>query len=1051
MKKTFRRALACLLAVLMVAFSMPLSALAFQAPTEGWWVAEYGENPALGAVQLPVNYKTLNQATYEAYGDDAGENYFGFADTLEEAIELEVDNRSEYKPFVALTLSSLGNNTDMANSNFREQHPNYATDYYGGSAKKSYSEAINMLNPADQLHAGDRIAVTFEFGGFDALNTAQIKGKFNNTKITPASYTNNTIKKLSDSWTRRTGSIPTAWATTATNYGYSEAFSAAGANVNSDFGTFYIATVTVNQSFGLYTPQYLLGSTTATYGEFGYIAGSIQFEVLEDCYIADVISLDTDTSGTLFEIGDRFWTSFDGTEQGSYRINGSYIDDRTVAQWIPVWTNVTSSTPDPEPTHEHNYDYANAQYTWKADNTACSAVATCVGTVGTCDATTVTANATNVSASADTANCTNGGQITYTATFASPFATQTKTVDTDAKGHTFTGDVAHYVDGTIDKHAATCIVCGAKDTDNGVACTMEKQDTSIEPTCTTGGNYVFKCSGCGYSVEQSQNATGIHINDYTDVAYTWADDNSTCTATIGCQTCDGTAATVTVDANRSGGSAANCQQTADTTYTATFADANLTTQTNTVTGAAGPHDYDYANAVYTWDGTTACSAVAKCKYCTATTTDDATGVTSAEKTAATCTVKGTTTYTAAFAAPFADQTKDVQDIATVRHNMVQTAAEIPATVDAPGKTAVKECSFNCGTTEGGVEIPQLAHYVVTATAQNGTATVNDKATANIAPMGNVTLVATPASDDLTFVGWSLNDKIVSENTTYVTKAIADADYVAVFALAETNNASSTAVFTDEYSNVYDTQEVAYGEFATAPADPSFVGFTFAGWSVDGEIVDVATTAINENTTFVAVFERAATAQYTITVAEGCQINGEALTSKDFDYNDICTVTAPEGSVNGVWKVGDAVVGYGTSYTFFVGASATLTYVENESVAATPVVVAVSVERSEDATGVDFAFLATRTTPAGYTYVNAGFVYGKNMTDADLDLDNVGDKGSNGNSGIVKVVYCSTGVEQFRLTYGLSTKGSVASAKAFLAYTDGTGTHVIYGTFDAQTY
>ncbi len=105
------------------------------------------------------------------------------------------------------------------------------------------------------------------------------------------------------------------------------------------------------------------------------------------------------------------------------------------------------------------------------------------------------------------------------------------------------------------------------------------------------------------------------------------------------------------------------------------------------------HDFDYANATYVWNDTlTEVVATAICKNDPShKEVAKSTEVTSAEKTPATCTVMGTTTYTAAFDAPFANQTKDVQDIPTVAHTLSKTEAKA-ATCQATGNIEYWTCS-----------------------------------------------------------------------------------------------------------------------------------------------------------------------------------------------------------------------------------------------------------------------------------------------------------------------------------------------------------------------
>ena len=79
--------------------------------------------------------------------------------------------------------------------------------------------------------------------------------------------------------------------------------------------------------------------------------------------------------------------------------------------------------------------------------------------------------------------------------------------------------------------------------------------------------------------------------------------------------------------------------------------------------------HNYGDITYTWsDGNTSCTAKKVCSVCKDEVTETV-GTTSSVKTPATCTTKGTKTYTATFSAPngFVTQTKDV-DIAATGHD-----------------------------------------------------------------------------------------------------------------------------------------------------------------------------------------------------------------------------------------------------------------------------------------------------------------------------------------------------------------------------------------------
>ena len=151
-----------------------------------------------------------------------------------------------------------------------------------------------------------------------------------------------------------------------------------------------------------------------------------------------------------------------------------------------------------------------------------------------------------------------------------------------------------------------------------------------------------------------------------------------------------------------------------------------------------------------------------------------------------------------------------------------------------------------------------------------------------------------------------------------------------------------------------------------------------------------------------------------------------------------------------WAIDGKIVAYGDSYTFYVASDVTVKAASATTQA--PVVAAVSANQVAGSYKVEF--VATRAMVDGCTYLKSGFVYGKNLTDADLTLANVGKKGSADNSGVVKAAYANSteGSTQFILSYGISAQTGTASAKAFLTYQDQNGkVKTVYSDVMNHTY
>lgn len=141
MKKTFRKAIAVLLAVLMVAFSVPFSALAGtpDAPdmfgstdytvtkNRKWWVDD-GVDTSLSKLQSTPEYWSYNSGekwnTAGSWNWDFGGTVDDFANNGYE------DHRNDYKPVIAATVSSQGTNAGMKEAVANRGVAAYATQYY---------------------------------------------------------------------------------------------------------------------------------------------------------------------------------------------------------------------------------------------------------------------------------------------------------------------------------------------------------------------------------------------------------------------------------------------------------------------------------------------------------------------------------------------------------------------------------------------------------------------------------------------------------------------------------------------------------------------------------------------------------------------------------------------------------------------------------------------------------------------------------------------------------------------------------------------------------
>ena len=363
MKKTFRKAIAVLLAVLIVAFSVPFSALA---ATNGvadmfgstdytvtqnrkWWVDD-GVDTSLSKLQSTPEYRGYANDEVSAGSFDFGAE---IADYANNGLE---DHRNDYKPVVAATVSNLGSKQEaeaaIADGTYAKYNKQYINQYYGVNASKTYEavkEAGNIVNPA-HVKAGQRIAITVEIGGFDVIQSGQFKGKFN-TEYLQAS-TPGTLTKVRDNWkinTAAKGAIKNGVAF------YGDGMQFNSSTYNNEEGIFYGAITGTAATNGNQTTSNYIGVGTdgvKPFGKYGLVCYTYAFEVIKDCDLSEVFTFNTDIAGTEFE--PYFRWSIDGTGEPScnaanpelYLITGDDTKS-TFANWALIWTDYAKeSTPE---------------------------------------------------------------------------------------------------------------------------------------------------------------------------------------------------------------------------------------------------------------------------------------------------------------------------------------------------------------------------------------------------------------------------------------------------------------------------------------------------------------------------------------------------------------------------------------------------------------------------------------------------------------------------------------------------------------------------------
>lgn len=657
---------------------------------------------------------------------------------------------------------------------------------------------------------------------------------------------------------------------------------------------------------------------------------------------------------------------------------------------------------------------------------------------------------------------------------------------------------SNIVDATCGKDGSKTVTTSCSDcgyvisVENNVVIPATKNHTpaaavkeNVKPaTCETAETYdsVVYCSVCGQEISRTQMTGEAALGHKWGE---WKHDDSTAKAeSKHTRTCENDA-THTDSAACNFTSKVTQNQTSDqpeiTTYTCKDCGYSYTEETKPALGHT--HNYGAPVADYTsgqafveskdYTHTATCTGEGTCSQ--PTKTDKCTFDNGVETKAATCTEDGVKTftctecggtYTVAIPATGHAWGQWSHDAATAEADATHTRV---CANDASHKET-KACDFtakvtqeatldqaeittytckDCGYSYTKETAPALAGVTVTVNAvENGSVTlagqdVTAGGSKKFAENGTYTLVATP-NENCTFVGWQTGNKIVSTDATYTTVAIADVTYTPVFA----ESAKPVQfTFVDMFNNVISSQSVASGADVKIPQAPTYTGYTFTGWSADEATIKAATSSM----TVYAQYEKDAAATYTVTTDADATVaygsNSAQGTLADVPYGTQVTVSKAGATA---WAIDGKIVAYGDSYTFYVASDVTVKAASATTQA--PVVAAVSANQVAGSYKVEF--VATRAMVDGCTYLKSGFVYGKNLTDADLTLANVGKKGSADNSGVVKAAYANSteGSTQFILSYGISAQTGTASAKAFLTYKDQNGkVKTVYSDVMNHTY
>ena len=986
MNKTFKRVLASMLAILMIVCSVPFTASATECNRK-WWIADGIDNPAtISAEPVFWGFNSPEDAEHQPYGPWG----LAFGSKVDFSADAYEDHRDDFKPLFAVTVSDVGTKGDTTANLLAKYQNNYAA-----SSARTFAAAMadgTIINPAE-LKAGQRIAVTFEEGGFDIINTTQILGNYNSEYIKPGYYTRAPGSR-GDGWSTTIGSSP--WKTSNALYAsQGDAVSYAGANTTDNQFTFVVNGAAFANGDRLCSNYIGMNNEERGFASgYGLVMGTLFFEVQKDCDLKDVLTLSDRPDGCIIEPICR-----DVFNDGLY--NGTIGDfEHAFANMPVIWTAYSAGST--ECTHANT-----------TSKTEVTTAATCE-TKGV-ETVTVTCNDCGEVVSTTTNEIpalghkyegalTPAGTTQHTVACVNEGCTSTKTVDC-----TFT--VVDHKDATLtdkgyDKYACACgnsyteeipvLTCEHKNT-------TESKETTKPATCTETGIEVVTvtCNDCGKVVSTTENT--IPMIPHTEKVV--PGKAATCTATgltdgKVCEVCGKVIVAqeeIPMIAHTEKvvpGKAATCTETGLT-------DGKVCE----VCGKVIVAQEEIPMIAHT-------EKVVPGKAATCT----ATGLTDGKV----CEVCGEVIVAQ-------------EEIPMKAHTFTNYVYNNDATIDADGtETAIcDECGVATDTrTAAGTK---LASYEITVEATDlGTVTLNganvtDGATVKVEAGSAVTLTV-EAAEGAKFLGWTANGlTTVSTDTTFTTVALANVTYTPVFEKADAS--SFTVVFADAYGNIVSSQVVTNASQLVIPAAPARSGYVAAtenGWSMTDDEIK----ALTSSATVIALYELAETEGYTVK-ATGATITGDGIEATadvvtGVAYDTLVTVYK-EGAKG--WSVNGVTVAYGDTYSFYVGKDIEVVAVM-DGVTAVPMVANVGVNEIGNAGALQAQFIATRTMADGYTYIDSGFVYGKGDL-GEITLFDV-------DGSAVKAAYTKTASEQFSVTYGLRAQSGTITARAFIAYANADG-------------
>ena len=941
MKKTFRKAIAVLLAVLMVAFSVPFTALA-EADSVGWWGDnnwDSSKNPELLALCQEREDGTYAFDDYEGWNSPTWDYGFALGDSLSPETDLSQGAdalnmvKNQYKPTLTISVWDQGT---AANRIYRKFYG------YGTSAADAitYDTAVAggyKLNPA-QLKAGQRIMVTFEIGGFDMIYGGQIKGIADTDYLAGAFYKLNPSSK--DQWTKSTTDAMDL------KVGQQRGYSYYGTALSDGTGPDYkraSGQILIPYGGNAAPPaSSYVGADARGFGEHGLYIGAFSFEVLQDCNLADVLHMNQDADNneargvTVFtpyapeEVNETAKFTFQTTAE-SYHETAGLIALNWDGYEAGGSTECTHSNVTATPAKDATCTEAGNSAYWTCNDCskmfsdeACTTEITEVPTIP------ATGHSLEETAGKD-ATCTEAGNSAYwTCSVCGKMfadangATEIAEIPTiSATGHSLSEVKEVPSTCTVKGTAAywTCTACGKMFSDAAgtaeISAPVELpladhnyNMVKTDATCTEASSEVYTCSVCGDTytthVDPAKGHTPVSADNAVAATCTTAGKEADTVCSV-CGVTLATGATIPATGHAYGDWTSN----GDGTHSKVCINAGDDTKTEDCS-----YSYSVTKAPTideTGIGTYTCT---KCHYSYDIVLDKVTcthtNATKTEEVPATCTEEGTEAYWTCndCGKMFSDEACTIEIaspvvIAPKGHTEVSANNAVAATCTTAGKESDTVCSV-CGVTlKEGAVIPATGHTEVEIPAVDATCTEAGSTAGTkcsvcgeiiVAPTPVKALGHTPVSAD-NAVAPTLDapgkeaDTVCSVCGATLEEGAVIPALEGVNITVEATDLGTTAINGEDATNGATVKVLKNSKVALTAAPVE--GAEFVGWALNGKIVsESANTTVTAlaDATYTAVFTETAAAAFTVVFVDNY---GNVISTQTVaDASEIVAPTAP---------------------------------------------------------------------------------------------------------------------------------------------------------------